>query len=552
MCCVAVYCVGLMAPRTTMAQPATVPRYQPAADEFSALSNSVAALLRTRDAARFARELAPSPEDWKSVVSTNAPEGAEEALKGMTESAGRMEQQVREGAKALLAKADELHLDFSRGELHLRVVTPKSIGNTRFTSLQAEEEAMPFAQNVEIVLNPDRGTNKVSNGEFKLGMRSLLKFPGGWRSYEGIRWEAFPADVVDENTQREMAILEKAASYQGITDGDDPALMKLGAVLVRLIKERDVDVYVKGALMNSDRAWAELQKSGQTGVSRAELDTEINLRVKEQTELARAMLKLMDDAGVDLKDAEIHITGASLKQIQAHGAAGSLEGLMGDQFRLNLAVKSNGKSRSGASPSGDYVIGAGRITRYGDDWKIGENLHWQQFPTGVLDDKAEAALEFENYVAENRTLPPGTAAPEIQFSTLDGKQSLKLSDLRGKVVVLDFWATWCGPCRQPMVDLQKLPAAHPDWKDKVALVPLSIDDTPDIVIKHVEKRGWTNTFNVWAGDGGWHSASARAFRVGGVPTTYIIDAQGKIVVAGHPAGIPIADQVDYLLKKQAD
>ena len=87
-----------------------------------------------------------------------------------------------------------------------------------------------------------------------------------------------------------------------------------------------------------------------------------------------------------------------------------------------------------------------------------------------------------------------------------------------------------------------------DWGDQVAIVPLSIDDTLDIVRQHVNKRGWTNTFNVWAGDGGWRSAPAKAFRVSGVPTTYIIDAQGKIVRAGHPAAMTIDEIVDAMLK----
>jgi hypothetical protein len=96
--------------------------------------------------------------------------------------------------------------------------------------------------------------------------------------------------------------------------------------------------------------------------------------------------------------------------------------------------------------------------------------------------------------------------------------------------------------------LQTIRQEHPDWKEQVAIVPLSIDDTLQQVRDYLQKRGWTNTFNVWAGDGGWASAPSKTFRVSGVPTTYIIDAQGKIVIAGHPVGLHIADEVSALLK----
>jgi thiol-disulfide isomerase/thioredoxin len=176
-------------------------------------------------------------------------------------------------------------------------------------------------------------------------------------------------------------------------------------------------------------------------------------------------------------------------------------------------------------------LAVNELMRFADGWKVVENVSWLQVPPGVLDEKAEARMELENYVAEHRSLPPGSAAPEIEFTALDGEKKMKLSDLRGKVVVLDFWATWCGPCQGPMADLQKLRVDHSDWGDKVAIVPLSIDDTLDVVREHVN----------------WGSAPAKAFRVRGVPITYIIDTHGKIVEAGHPAALRIDEKVEAVL-----
>jgi hypothetical protein len=62
---------------------------------------------------------------------------------------------------------------------------------------------------------------------------------------------------------------------------------------------------------------------------------------------------------------------------------------------------------------------------------------------------------------------------------------------------------------------------------------MSIDDTAAQVRKHIEKRGWTNTVNMWAGPGGWDSTPANQFRIHSVPTMYLIGTKGKVVHAGH-------------------
>ena len=59
-------------------------------------------------------------------------------------------------------------------------------------------------------------------GDYKIEVRGLMKFPAGWRSQSGVRWVSFPSTVADAGTRRNLAIMEKAAAYEGITDKDDP------------------------------------------------------------------------------------------------------------------------------------------------------------------------------------------------------------------------------------------------------------------------------------------------------------------------------------------
>ena len=518
-------------------------------EDFSAVSQAVVKLLQSHDTGRFARELAPSIEDFRAILSTNLPAKGEDPLKGFQGTAKYERQQVELSARALLAWAGSLQLDFSNVTFQAQVVPPKYLGTTRFTDLQAENETIPMVGKIEVVLVPDSGTNGAPKGEYKVAVRELMKFPGGWRSYGGVQWTAFPPNVADEKTLRELAILDKATNYQGITNQDDPALLQLGQALVDFVRERDVNVYQQKDLATSDQMWAQTQKqvSSDKGPARQRFDKMWNEHQKELLAAARAAIGLIDKEGIDFKNATIKVEEASVKQLYPRMGLGSLDGLEGNQFQVKFTVQSDAKSKTGQSLSGDYILAVSQITRFSDDWKVTGKVRWEQLPAGVADAKTAASLEFENYVAEHRALPPGTMAPEIKFIRLDNGHKMKLSNLRGKVVVLDFWATWCGPCQEPMARLQTLRQEHPDWKNRVAIVPLSIDDTLPVLRNHLEKHGWTNTFNVWAGDGGWQSAPAKTFQVTAVPTTYIIDTRGKIIKEGHPATMKIGNEVDALL-----
>jgi len=123
-------------------------------------------------------------------------------------------------------------------------------------------------------------------------------------------------------------------------------------------------------------------------------------------------------------------------------------------------------------------------------------------------------------------LTNGMKAPDIEMVELTNGTPERLSDYTGKIVVLEFWATWCGPCQQKMADFQTYSGKYPDWKGNVVLIAASVDDNEDAATKHLKANGWDQTHNVWIG-----TDAIKAYHIEAIPSAYVIDRQGKIVAA---------------------
>ncbi len=154
--------------------------------------------------------------------------------------------------------------------------------------------------------------------------------------------------------------------------------------------------------------------------------------------------------------------------------------------------------------------------------------------------------------AESKEAPPeprveqlkiGAIAPDFTSQTLDGKD-VKLSDFRGKVVILDFWATWCGPCMASMPHTQEV-SAH--YKDQgVVVLANCTSDTRKKFESWVKTNQAKYPDIIWTHDKAERSpdrVSRKLFGVGGIPTQYIIDREGKVVdiVVGYLKGEAILD-----------
>jgi peroxiredoxin len=119
-----------------------------------------------------------------------------------------------------------------------------------------------------------------------------------------------------------------------------------------------------------------------------------------------------------------------------------------------------------------------------------------------------------------RPMRPGDVAKDFELRRADSKGSVKLSSLSGRVVVLDFWGTWCPKCVEHMGAVMEFARAHPD----VAVLAVHQGGTPEEVGSFIKARKWTGAVFL-VDDLGMASA---AYRAESVPAYFVIDPNGRI------------------------
>ncbi|GEO06795.1 thiol:disulfide interchange protein [Adhaeribacter aerolatus] len=255
---------------------------------------------------------------------------------------------------------------------------------------------------------------------------------------------------------------------------------------------------------------------------------------KESENLKRieAVLTSMQEAGAKLEKRFVAAQTAG----QEDSLAGLQQKFMDLQKANNQRLKNIIRSKSNSVVSAFATLS---LINPDEEFAFADSMA-TAFNKTIPDSKFTRALTTK--LSTLRTVAVGQQAPDISLPAPDGK-SVSLSSLRGKYVLVDFWASWCGPCRQENPNVVRM---YNQYKDKgFEIFGVSLDESRDKWLKAIDadKLTWPHVSDLK----GWESSAAKLYNIQAIPQTLLLDKEGKII-AKNLRGPSLEEKLASLMK----